>query len=46
LAVIAHIRHKYTKYERLLARYDDRQLARGEVQGKIEDVLAKWTGGQ
>jgi len=46
LAVIAHVRHKYTKYERLLARYDDRHLARGEVQGKVEHVLHKWEGGR
>jgi hypothetical protein len=44
LAVIAHIRHKYTKYEKLLAQHDDRQLARSEVQGKIDDVLARWAG--
>jgi hypothetical protein len=42
LAVIAYIRHKYTKYDKLLARYDDRQLARSEVQPKIENVLCKW----
>jgi hypothetical protein len=42
LAVIAHIRHKYTKYGRLLARYDDRDLARSEVQGRIEQVLIRW----
>ena len=42
LAVIAHIRHKYTKYETLLARYDDRQLARSEVRGEIENVLYRW----
>ncbi len=44
LAVIAHIRHKYTKYDRLLAQYDDRHLARSEVQLKIEKVLCKWEG--
>ncbi len=42
LAVIAHIRHKYTQYDRLLARYDDRYLARSQVQGRIEQVLIRW----
>jgi hypothetical protein len=46
LAVIAHIRHKYTKYDRLLARHGDRHLARSEVQTKIEEVLCKWEGRQ
>jgi hypothetical protein len=42
LAVIAHIRHKYTEYDRLLARYNDRQEARSEVRGMIEEILEKW----
>ena len=42
LAVIAYIRHKYTRYDRLLVRYDDRGLARQEVQPRIEEVLDKW----
>ena len=42
LAVIAPIRHKYTKYDKLLARYNDRQEARSEVRGTIEQVLDKW----
>lgn len=42
LAVIAHIRHKYTRYDRLLVRYDDRGLARQEIQPKIEEILDKW----
>lgn len=46
LAVIAHIRHKYTKYERSLAQHGDRHLARSEVQGKIQDVLSKWEDGE
>ena len=44
LAVIAHIRHKHTRYDELLARHDDKQLARSEVQERIEDVLANWEG--
>jgi len=46
LAVIAPIRHKYTKYDKLLARYDDRQLARSEVQGRIEEILDRWERGE
>jgi hypothetical protein len=46
LAVIAHVRHKYTKYDQLLARYDDRQLARSEVRWQIEDVLHQWEDGE
>ena len=42
LAVIAHIRHKHTKYDRLLDRYGDRQLARREVRGQIEAMLDEW----
>jgi hypothetical protein len=34
--------HKYTKYDWLLARYNDRQEARSEVRGTIEQVLDKW----
>jgi hypothetical protein len=45
LAVIAHIRHTYTKYDRVLARHGDRHLARSEVQMRIEKVLCKWEGG-
>jgi hypothetical protein len=42
LAVMAHIRHKYTKCDRLLARYNGRQEARSEVRGMIEEILEKW----
>jgi hypothetical protein len=42
LAVIAYVRHKYTKYDRLLARCHDRQEARSEVRGMIEEILARW----
>jgi hypothetical protein len=42
LAVIAHIRHKYTKYDKLLAQYNDRQETRSEVRGTIEQVLDQW----
>lgn len=42
LAVIAHIRHTHTHYDRLLMRHGDRQLARQEVRAKIDEVLARW----
>lgn len=42
LAVQAHVRHAYTDYDRLLFQYDDRQLARENVRGKIEAVLNEW----
>ncbi len=42
LAVVAHIRHKFTDYDRLLGQYDDKQRARQEVQGKIERILGEW----
>jgi hypothetical protein len=40
--MIAHIRHKYTKYDKLLAQYGDRQDARSEVRGRIEEILENW----
>lgn len=42
LAVVAHIRHEHTKYDELLMKHGDRQLARAEVRGKIEAVLERW----
>lgn len=42
LAVRAHVRHAYTNYDELLFKYDDRQLARGNVREKIETVLEQW----
>jgi hypothetical protein len=42
LAVIAHIRHKYTKYDKLLRRYDDKREARSEVRDRIADILTRW----
>lgn len=44
LAVVAHVRHKYTHYDRLLARYGDRQTARDQVQERIAQVLGVWEG--
>jgi hypothetical protein len=42
IAVMAHIRHKYTDYDRLLDLYNDRQLARNEVRAKVEEILMSW----
>ncbi len=42
LAVIAHIRHAETKYDQLLARGYDRQDARAQVAGDIDQILERW----
>ncbi len=45
LAVIAHIRHQQTPYDRLLSKFGDRQLARAEVKTTIDAILEKWECG-
>jgi hypothetical protein len=42
LAVIAHIRHVETQYDRLLQPCWDRRDARAEVAEKVHSVRAKW----
>jgi len=42
LAVVAHIRHEHTKYDELLMKHGDRQLARAEVRARIETVVERW----
>ena len=42
LAVSAHIRHAETSYDQLLSRGYDRWMARGEVEGQVARVLARW----
>jgi hypothetical protein len=42
LAVVAHIRHTETPYDELLAAGYDRWEARGEVEGAVARVLARW----
>ena len=42
LAVIAHIRHRETSYDRLLARGSDRREARAEVEKAVRQVLIRW----
>jgi len=42
LAVVAHIRHRETAYDELLAQGYDRHLARREVRGDVDRVLDQW----
>jgi len=42
LAVIAHIRHAETPYDRLLATGIERLEARARVEGKVYEILSKW----
>ena len=42
LAVIAHVRHAETPYDRLLAAGYDRRDARAEVEGAVAQVLGEW----
>jgi hypothetical protein len=44
LAVVAHIRHRRTPYDRLLMAGYDRYDARAEVEATIRTVLAEWEG--
>ena len=42
LAVVAHVRHVHTSYDRLLGQTGDRQLAREEVRERVDTVLSNW----
>jgi hypothetical protein len=42
LAVIAHIRHRETEYDRLLSQGFDRAEARSLVKGEVDAILEKW----
>jgi hypothetical protein len=42
LAVIAHLRHRETKYDELLARGYDRWEARAAVEEVVCRVLQRW----
>src|SRR5215471_7174393 len=46
LAVIAHIRHCETNYDRLLARGYDRREARMEIESAVGKVLGSWESKQ
>ena len=41
-AVIAHIRHEFTRYDELLMRGVDRQEARRQIGNQIEVLLERW----
>jgi hypothetical protein len=42
LAVVAHVRHAETNYDQLLSQGYERWEARGEVEGQVARVLARW----
>ena len=42
LAVIAHIRHAHTDYDRRLAQHGDRLRARKEIQLRLKQVIEVW----
>ena len=44
LAVVAHVRHVETRYDKLLMNGWDRVDARGSVEDMVRSVLAKWQG--
>jgi hypothetical protein len=46
LAVIAHIRHAETQYDRLLQKGWDRREARAEVAEQVRRARLKWGGSE
>lgn len=42
LAVVAHVRHAETEYDRLLSRGVDRHDARRQVRAKVTDIVDQW----
>ena len=42
LAVVAHVRHRETNYDELLARGEDRREARATVEEAVRRVLERW----
>jgi len=42
LAVIAHIRHIETPYDRLLAMGYDRRDARSRVEARVDEIISSW----
>jgi hypothetical protein len=42
LAVVAHVRHTHTNYDRLLSQLRDRRAARDEVREDVDTVLRQW----
>lgn len=45
LAVTAHVRHRHSQYDKLLAHGWDRDDARHAVGGAVQDVLQRWSSG-
>ncbi len=46
LAVAAHIRHRETNYDELLAAEWDRADARAEVKFQVDELMRRWQGGE
>jgi len=44
LAVRAHVRHRYTRYDELLAHGVDRGTARASVRAALDEVVKRWQG--
>jgi hypothetical protein len=44
LAVVAAVRHRYTRYDELLMSGLERSEARAGVRGDVDRVLAEWRG--
>ena len=44
LAVIAHVRHRETNYDSMLAKGWSRGEARAQVRDQVEAVLEEWRG--
>ena len=44
-AIVAHIRHVHTPYDRMLADGWDRNEARHQVTGAVDEVLQRWSAG-
>lgn len=44
LAVVAHVRHHETEYDRLLCKLGDRDEARRSVRGTVDRIIDKWRG--
>lgn len=45
LAVAAHIRHRETNYDELLAAESDRADARAQVKHRVDELMRRWQGG-
>jgi len=42
LAVVAHIRHRYSNYDELLMSVYERSEARAEIHDEVDRVLDRW----